>query len=122
MLSQSYQELFQAYMKDLRWAIEDARERREAQIATLAASFDGDEARAREAVEEEPLCEEPQVIGVIRQYWLACDRLDQSRKPGAIEPLDFIYHFFQHSAPELYAILSSIQYWPIGQNEKEEWV
>jgi hypothetical protein len=117
-------ELFQQYEAELRWAINEARSRRKTEIASLTGFFEGNEARARESVARKgPLCIEPHVIGVIRKYWLACDRLNESVSPrDRVDPLVFINDRLQAHAPDLAQVLSEIPYWPMGQDEEGRWV
>jgi hypothetical protein len=121
----NHAQLRQAYLDDLRWAKGEASEQYENRIRSIADErFEGDEARAREAVEQEqPPCTYRRVIGVIRKYWLACDRLNDSLPPlQRIPPLVFIFDSLANDAPDLYEFLSPMPFWPMGQDAAGRWI
>jgi hypothetical protein len=121
----TYAGLRRAYLDDLRWAHDAVMQQHEKRVRSIAVErFDGDEARAREVVgQEKPPCTDRRVIAVIRQYWLACDRLNASLAPAQrVEPLAFIFDSLAQDAPDLYTFLAPMPYWPMGKDDAGRWV
>src|SRR5579863_10058575 len=110
----SHEQLRPAYLEDLRWANGEALEMWENDLKNLTEANEGDEARARELMaERKPPSANRRVIGVIRQYWLACDRLNASLPPARhVNPLEFIYDGLASDAPDLHEFLATIPYCP----------
>jgi hypothetical protein len=119
-----HEALMAAYIDALRQARAEALRNRENDFRNLVESFDGNEARAREAAAEAaPPSTDPYVIAVIREYWLAVDALNATVPANArVEPLDFVFGQLARRAPELYEFLSTLPFWPMGQDEQGRWV
>jgi hypothetical protein len=65
----------------------------------------------------------PEVIFVVRSYWLQIDLLNKkySGKPG-VAPQSFLLAWPQESGfSNLYDILTGMPYWPIGLDENGNW-
>jgi hypothetical protein len=121
---QNHDQLRQAYLEDLRWARGEAMDMWKNDLKNLIEEHGGDEARAREIIaERKPPSANRKVIGVIRNYWLACVRLNDSLPAERrVSPLVFIYDSLATDAPDLHAFLSTIPYWPMGQDENGRWI
>lgn len=122
MFHTDHDELQRLYIEALRGALRAVREIRDGQVENLTERFGGNEASAREAVEESPPCHDPPVIGVIRRFWLECDRINAAHPRTTIEPLEFVFRSLREAAPDLYAALSQIQYWPVGRDDEGRWL
>lgn len=118
-----YQELFAKYIEDLEWAVNEANALRAEDFANLHERFEGDRARAQEAFQAfGPLCADPYVIGAVREYWLACDRLNRTIPTSAVEPRVFVLDWLRSARPDLASVINEFPYWPIGQDAEGRWV
>jgi len=66
----------------------------------------------------------PAVVGVVRQYWLACHALNQTDTDAhKVAPEVFLLQWLVDAGrDELVAVLTCLPYWPIGLSESGNWV
>jgi hypothetical protein len=65
---------------------------------------------------------DPYVLGAIREYWLKCAALNDRDPSRAVDPREFILDWLRASHPELSAVVATLPYWPVGQDEKGRWM
>jgi hypothetical protein len=141
-----YAALFEQYVKDLRWAHGEAKQRQDMLVRRYMDEQGLDEERARAEVIDShgPLAHHGYVIYVIRKYWLEVARIKEEQRKlengSWIEPLTFLVDDLEEAADDeedereeqglegdegtlydLVAMLTDIAYWPIGLNERDEW-
>jgi hypothetical protein len=117
-----YMALLDDYVRDLTVARDDALRREEGRLKTWTQRL-GSEARAREKLSRgPPACCGGRVIAVVRKYWLACDELNRKYGNKGIAPHEFMTELLEARTTELAGFLRRLPYWPIGKNEKGEWV
>ena len=120
----AHEELLRQYVRCLDWALAKAEEFAALERASLERQLGGDVARAEEVMQEsQPLpALNPYVLGAIREYWLACVRLNEQDSKHAVEPSEFVSTWLRRVRPDLAEAISQLPYWPIGQDEKGRWV
>lgn len=122
-----YAELFEQYLKDLRWAYGAAKERHENLVRLYIdeQGLDEETARARVRKSDGPIAHHPYMIYVLRKYWLEVDRMRierEAKREWAIEPPTFLAEDLADKDEfELFECIGELAYWPIGLNEKGEW-
>lgn len=115
------QQLFDDYVQELDAARVTALRRCEGRLKTWTRRL-GNEARAREKLASEaPPCTDTRVIYVLRKYWLTCDTLRRN-DPAAPTPAEFILGWLKSLRPELAAFLEPLPYWPLGKDERGNWI
>jgi hypothetical protein len=66
-----------------------------------------------------PPAAHPRIIALIRQYYFACDRLNEQKKAAGVDefatPDDFVFsHLETKKYYKLWESLCELAYWPIG--------
>lgn len=66
----------------------------------------------------------PEIVWVVRKFWLECDQLNRLASPDQrIPPEMFLLKLLQSKESEkLIAVLSGMPYWPIGLDKEGNWV
>jgi len=63
------------------------------------------------------------IIGVIRKYWLECQKLNQkAAESKRLPPEEFIMGWLIRQDETLAAFLSDLPFWPMGIDEEGNWV
>jgi len=121
-----HRELFQRYIVELVPVITDARRTWNAVIEQFQQRT-GDREKARRAA----LMRLPAgaafdgcVVAVIRKYWLACDALNSQVPPDErVSPQDFLLRWLiDQGYSSAVEVVAGMPYWPIGLDEKANWV
>lgn len=65
----------------------------------------------------------PQVVWVIRRYWLKCVTINVSagEETGVAAEIFLLQWLIDAGKTELVKLVACMPYWPIGQNEKGNW-
>ena len=108
-----HDELFAAYVVDLRAALAAAAER-----------FDNSTVRPPlERAGQVPLAVDPRVIAVIRRYFFACDRLNRDEEGGSQElPHVFVVERLSGKHDDVWKAVAELPYLPIGTDELDNWI
>jgi hypothetical protein len=121
-----YQQLFNKYVKTLNWAVGLAIPWWNALVQNTIASGETEFDAIRINYEIRPAgpASRPEVVGVVRSFWLACSRLNQEvvfdkKVPEEIFLLQWL-KTPEHSV--LISVLTAMPYWPIGFDENGDWV
>lgn len=66
----------------------------------------------------------PEIIGVVRKFWLECDQLNSALSPNQrIPPEVFLLKLLEVKRLNmLIAVLSGMPYWPIGLDRDGNWI
>ena len=66
----------------------------------------------------------PEVVGVIRSFWLACDRLNRETAIDERVPAEILLLGWLRTPDYsvLLSVLTAMPYWPIGLDEHSNWV
>ena len=118
--------LFAEYVRDLGEAKETADQWWESLIVMEEAQTH-DRARAIDNVKERrPVGQvaHPEVIAVIRTYWLRCDALNGNLdEPSRVPPEDLVLGWLLADGhADLAELVSKLPYWPIGLEADGRWV
>jgi hypothetical protein len=126
-----YDELFQAYVSELNQAVDEEEERLN-RIKNINRNKFQSELELEEWIKEGfgSISTQGRIIAVFRKYWLKCDELNQlSEENDEIEndedeyvdyvnPRDFVVDWLSGMYEELYEIIDSMPYYPIGIDEE----
>lgn len=113
-----YRQLFTRYVGELQWAVELAVPWWNALIARRVDRGESERASVRANYELRPAgpASRPEVVWVVRTFWLECDRLNRASPLDRRVPPEMLLLRWldttQH-AP-LLAVVSGMPYWPIG--------
>lgn len=118
--------LFQAYMGDLRQVIPEARRIWNCILADCFERTKDREKATIQALNFQPAgaAFDGCVVGIIRQYWLACAELNK-RLPEEerVSPQTFLLSWLIDARyDDAVEVLAGMPYWPIGLNKAGEWV
>jgi hypothetical protein len=122
-----YEELFQEYVSELNKAVVEEEERL-GRIKEIHRNKFQSEQELEEWVEEGfgNISTQGRIIAVFRMYWLKCDELNQLSEEDEeikedgdeyvdyVNPKDFVVDWLSGSYEELYEIIDSMPYYPIG--------
>jgi hypothetical protein len=122
--SWSHAKLFEAYVQELRQAIDEAQmdQRRAIQIA-IRAGLSRQDAENKVANDHGKLCTDPRIITVFRRYFLACDRLNREGRPNEnIPPNVFATEMLMGKHDDLFNVIIDLPYSPVGLDASERYV
>ncbi len=106
--STEYELLFEKYVKDLESAIEEEKENIDVS--------EGDKTYRYE------LAISGRVIDVFRRYWFECDKLNDNEDiEEYVNPKDFVVDWLSGLHQNLYEIINSLPYYPIGIDENGDY-
>ncbi len=122
---ESHQDLFARYAIDLQWAVSEAIAWWEALVRRRVERGETEEAAIRANYELRPAgpASRPEVVHVVRSFWLQCAGLNRMLPPERrVPPEVFLLGWLQRSAQfrTAVAVLSGMPYWPIGLDETGE--
>lgn len=121
-----YRQLFDDYLKALSWAVGLAIPWWNSLVHHTIESGETEHDAIRINYELRPAgpASRPEVVGVVRCFWLACDRLNREAVVNQRVPAEvFLLRWLRrpdHSA--LMSVLTAMPYWPIGLDEHGNWV
>jgi hypothetical protein len=114
--------LFRRYLEELTAARKTALQRAEGRLKTWTRRL-GSEARAREKLAKSaPPCTDARVIGVLRKYWLECEALNRQAPHTTVDPREFLLSRLQATRADLASFLEPLPYWPMGKDERGNWI
>lgn len=121
-----YRKLFDAYINELTWAVGIAVPWWNSLVRNSMehGQTENDAIRANYELRPAGPASCPEVVGVIRSHWLACDRLNQEnavdlRVPPEVLSLGWL-RMPDHE--DLISVLTAMPYWPIGFDEDRNFI
>jgi hypothetical protein len=104
-MEKQHADLFDRYVKDLTSALDVARRARTAGLPPAA---------------------HPRVLGVVIEYFFACERLNEAMEAegrgGTVEPVVFVHEMLSGTHQALWRALAQLPYLPPGLSRDDEWV
>lgn len=125
--SQAHSRLYRTYIAAVETASADAERAWDAETEART-QLTGDRSQAlREQWTTFPAgpAAEPVFVALIRRFWLACDELNKSTPTGAVPPEVFLVGWPAAEKPStetVIRVLSCMPYWPLGLDEKGNWL
>ena len=118
--------LFQAYTKELKEVIPEARRIWRAIVAECLKKAHDPERATVDALNFQPAGSafDGRVIAVVRKYWLACDSLNSRIEENIrVSPQVFLLAWLvEVDYREAVEVLAGMPYWPIGLDQDGKWV
>lgn len=120
-----YNELYKEYVYELKKAVMEEKEYLERIRQKNANRFSNKEDLEKFLKQRfDPVCCSGRVIAVFRKYWLKCDEINYSidnESNEYVNPKEFVVDYLSGSNQELYDIISSMPYYPIGVDENGDY-
>ena len=73
-----------------------------------------------------PPAADPRVIGVIRDFFFRCERLNRENEDAGVdeyvEPPVFVHEMLTGRHQALWDFVAELDFLPVGVNENEEWI
>jgi hypothetical protein len=125
--STAHRELFRKYEVDLHRAVQEAMEWWQGRLTIKLRREKLDRRAALMAMYEETIggpASAPEIIFVVRMYWLACEALNPSLpRDQWVAPEVFLLGWLADGKHERQVeVLSGMIYWPIGLDAEGRWV
>lgn len=113
-----YDELFQDYVFELIKAVIEEKERFERICMINQDKFESKQ-ELEKWIQEifGPISNQGRIIAVFREYWLKCEELNMLGE-GYANPRNFVTDWLLGTQQELYEIIKSMPYYPIGIDEE----
>jgi len=122
---QEYRELFRNYTSELEWAADLAIAWWNSMVGRSIREGLTETEAIRVQYENRPSgpASRPEVIFVVRSYWLQLISLNNKSSGGAgVAPQSFLLAWLPESGfSNLYDILTGMPYWPVGFDENGNW-
>ena len=120
--AENHENLFARYVAELQWAVSEAIPWWDALVRRRVERGESEEAAIRANYELRPAgpASRPEVVWVVRSFWLRCAHLNQTLPVDRrVRPEVFLLKWLQSSTQYgvLVAVLSGMPYWPIGLDE-----
>ncbi|WP_440602766.1 hypothetical protein [Bacillus sp. GB_SG_008] len=114
-----YDELFQDYVFELMKAVIEEKERFERIRKINQDKFESKQ-ELEKWIQERfgPISTQGRIIAVLRKYWLKCEELNMLGEDEYANPRDFVVDWLSGTHQELYEIIKSMPYYPIGVDEE----
>ncbi|PEK98846.1 hypothetical protein [Bacillus sp. AFS017336] len=114
-----YDKLFQGYVFELINAVIEEEERFE-RIRKINQSRFESKQELEKWIQERfgPISIQGRIIAVFRKYWLKCEELNMLGEDEYANPRDFVVDWLSGTYQELYEIIKSMPYYPIGVDEE----
>lgn len=126
--TKGHADLFSKYRRDIKKATADARVEWEREIKLALRMVKGKnkekaEQRAWATYPAGP-ASAPAFVAVVRRYWLACDEINRKSKASdRVLPEVFLLQWLVNSgAQDEVDVLAGMPYWPLGLDEKGNWL
>jgi hypothetical protein len=124
--SERHRELFADYVDEVDYVTAVALQWWQQTLTARKAAVEGDPRAERKAWIDRPAgpASYPGLVALIRDYWLACDRLN-SEVPESqrVPPWTFLLEWLLDGQyQQCVSVLACMPYWPIGLDEAGHWV
>lgn len=121
-----HQQLFEDYVRRLDWAVGLAVPWWNSLVRNRMAHGDTEREAIRASYEMRPAgpASRPEVVWVVRSFWLACEDVNKQLERSRRVPSEvFLLEWLRTSERELpVSVLSAMPYWPIGLDEAGNFV
>lgn len=120
----AHDQLFEEYVQALRRAVDEARAAHNAAVnEKMRQGLSAKAAKAEAEKELGLLCTYPLIIAVFRHYFLACEKLNRDEHVDGFQyPHIFALERLMGKHDDLSDILTELPYYPVGIDERDEWV
>ncbi len=124
--SERHRELFAEYVEEVDYVTAVALQWWQQTVTARQAAAEGDPRAERKAWIDRPAgpASYPGLVALIRDYWLACDRLNSEvPETQRVAPWTFLLGWLLDGRyQQCVSVLACMPYWPIGLDEAGHWV
>jgi hypothetical protein len=123
---QAHQDLFREYLGTLQPVARQVADWWLGAIAQRQQALGNAEEARKELIATFPAgpAQDPRLIRVVREYWLACDQINQGiARADWVDPPRLLLAWAAERADSVSReVLASMPYWPLGMTESGEWM